>query len=117
MNDATAILAGLVVLVPLAILWISALFHIIARRPDLSLPWKGAWSATVILLPFIGVMIYAAVRPPRPPKRTGTDDPSVVAAAMEQTRELVAAHDRGAIDDEEFAAGTARIFGLTRTAV
>lgn len=106
-----------VVIVPLAILWISALFHIIARRPDLSIPWKGIWAATVVMLPFVGVMIYAIVRPPLPPGRTADHDPSAIAVAVEQTRDLIAAHERGAIDDETFAADKARIFGLTRTSV
>lgn len=106
-----------VILVPLSVLWALALLHIMTRRPDLSTSWKGIWSATVIMLPFVGVMIYSMLRPPRPPKRNGPDDPSAVARALEDARELAAAHERGAISDESFAAGKAQLFGVTKPVV
>ena len=106
-----------VVLVPLLILWLAALYHIIARRPDLSVTWKGIWSVVVVFLPYVGVFLYGMLRPPRPPERTGGKDPTVIDAAFAKLDELDTAHDEGAIDDAQFAGGKRAVFGLTDSAV
>jgi hypothetical protein len=106
-----------VVVIPLAVLWVVALFHILARRPDLSVEWKAIWSAAVILVPFVGLLLYAVLRPPRTPKRSGGEDPSAVSRAVQRIRELSAAHEEGEVDDESFAAQKAIIFGLTDSTV
>lgn len=105
------------VLIPLAVLWVVALFHILARRPDLSLAWKGIWSATVILVPYVGLLLYAMLRPPRTPKRSGGEDPSAGSRALQRIRELSAAHEDGEVDDKTFAAQKAMIFGLTESTI
>ena len=83
--DATLLLTALVI-VPLVILWIAALFHIVVRRPDLSFGRKAIWSGLVVLVPYIGVLMYAALRPPRPPTPTGGEDQTAAGAAIEATR-------------------------------
>jgi len=106
-----------VVLVPLVILWLTALFHIVAKRPDLSIAWKGIWSAAVVFVPYVGVLLYGMLRPPRPPERTGGKDPTAVDAAFARIGELQTAHDEGAISDAEYAEGKRMVFGLTDSTV
>jgi len=101
-----------VVLIPLLFLWAAALFHIFRRRPDLSPSWKGIWSAAVVLIPYLGVLAYSITRPPRKPQESGTTEPEAVSRALDRLRAVAVAHDRGEIDDREFAAVKAEIFGL-----
>ena len=105
-------LATALVLVPLAILWIVALFHIVVRRHDLSFGRKAIWSGVVIVVPYIGLLIYAALRPPRPPTPTGGEDQTAAGAAIEQLSQLAAAHNEGSIADEEFSRRKYAVFGL-----
>lgn len=101
-----------VVLIPLVFLWAAALFHILRRRPDLSAPWKGIWSAVVVLVPYLGVLIYSITRPPRTPQVTGSAEPGSVSRALVRLRTTIEAHDRGEIGDREYEATKAEIFGL-----
>ena len=105
---------ALVVLViaPLFFLWIVALFHIVARRPDLSIGGKGIWSAIVLLLGYAGLLLYVMFRPPRPVTRTGVEDGPVGRNALRRLSQLIADHDAGSIGDEEFARDKAAVFGL-----
>jgi hypothetical protein len=104
--------AGAIILVPLFALWVLALFSILVKRSDLSLGWKGIWSAVVIFIPYVGVLIYAFVRPPAQTKRLGSDDPTATGQAIDQIHHLVADHEAGTITDDQFAAGKALIFGV-----
>jgi hypothetical protein len=108
----TASLLTALVLVPLAILWIVALLHIFLRRRDLPFARKAIWSGFVILVPYVGVFFYAALRPPRPPTPTGGEDQTAAGAAIEQLSRLVTAHDDGSITDDEFAQRKYAVFGL-----
>jgi hypothetical protein len=109
--DTTLVLTALV-LIPLVVLWMAALFHIVVRRHDLSVPRKAIWSGLVILVPYLGVLLYAALRPPRPPTPTGGEDPTAASTAIEQLAGLVDAHDAGSITDQEFSQRKAAVFGL-----
>ena len=102
-----------VVLVPLLILWVVALFHILVRRKDLSVRGKLIWSGFVIVVPYVGLLIYAALRPPRSPTPTGGEDRTAAGAAIEQLAQLVSAHEDGSISDEEFSQRKYAVFGLT----
>jgi len=66
----------------------------------------------VILVPYLGVLLYAALRPPRPPTPTGGEDPTAASTAIEQLAGLVDAHDAGSITDQEFSQRKAAVFGL-----
>jgi hypothetical protein len=101
-----------IILVPLLALWVLALFDILVKRSDLSIGWKGIWSATVIFVPYVGVLIYAFVRPPAQAKRFGSEDPTTTGQAIDQIHHLVADHETGAITDEQFATQKALIFGI-----
>ncbi len=110
--DATFLLTALV-LVPLVVLWIVALVHILFRRHDLSFGRKAIWSGVVIVVPYIGLLIYAALRPPRSPTPTGGEDQTAAGTTIRQLSRLVTAHDDGSITDEEFAQRKYAVFGLT----
>jgi hypothetical protein len=112
MTSDLRLVSTVVVIVPALIIWLAALVHIVARRPDLSFSWKGIWAIVILAVPYIGVFIYTMLRPPRSPRYSGTDDPTAVSAAIAQLRSLTTSHADGIIDDEEFAAAKARIFGL-----
>ncbi|MGB9358351.1 MAG: PLDc N-terminal domain-containing protein [Acidimicrobiia bacterium] len=109
---------ALVVLViaPLFVLWIVALFHIVAGRPDLSIGGKSIWSAIVLLLGYAGLLLYVMFRPPRPVARTGAEDKAVGRKALRRLSQLIADHDAGSISDEEFARDKAAVFGLEQAA-
>jgi len=52
----------LIVLVPLLIAWAYALIDIV-RRVDIGVGAKALWAVCVILLPFLGTLIYLLLRP------------------------------------------------------
>jgi hypothetical protein len=96
------------IFLPLLLVWTFALFDIF-RRDDLRGALKALWVAVVILLPFVGTIVYLIVRP---------------AGATPEERELLAAaggaaelqvladlHDRGKLTDAEFSAEKARLLG------
>ncbi len=116
MIESERIAAVAIVLIPLGVIWIVALFHIIVRRNDLSIGWKGIWSAAVILIPYVGVLIYAFVRPPVPVKRSHDNDPTATRRAIDEIHRVVADHDSGSITDAQFASKKAAIFGTGSTA-
>lgn len=113
MNETERIVAVAIVLIPLGVIWILALFHIITRRSDLSIGWKGIWSAVVILIPYVGVFIYAFVRPPVQGKRSGNTGPTATRAAIDEIHRLVGEHNDGAITDDQFASKKAAVLGLS----
>ncbi len=114
MSDTGQIVAVAIVLIPLAVIWALVLFHIIVRRSDLSIGWKGIWSAAVIVIPYIGVLIYAFVRPPAPVKGLRDTDPTATRRAIDEIHRLEANHESGSITDREFAAEKSAIFGLAQ---
>jgi hypothetical protein len=111
-SETETIVAVGIVLLPLTAIWLLALFNIVARRGDLSIGWKGIWSAVVILIPYLGVLIYAIVRPPAQMKGLGNSDPTVTGQAIDQIHRLTTEHDSGAITDGDFASRKALIFGI-----
>ncbi len=112
MNDAEQAIAIAIIVIPLAGIWIVALTHIIAKRSDLSLGWKGIWSTVVIAIPYIGVLIYAFVRPPTPLRGDRDSDPTATRTAIDEIHRLVSEHDDGAITDVHFASKKAAVLGL-----
>ncbi|MEA3502697.1 MAG: hypothetical protein U9R47_07975 [Actinomycetota bacterium] len=112
MSETQEFLAVAIVLIPLVVMWVLALFNITVRRHDLSIGWKGIWSATVILIPYIGVLLYVIVRPPAQPKAPGRSGPTAADQAIDQIHHAIAEHDSGSITNEEFAAQKADVFGI-----
>ncbi len=112
MREAQTIVAAGLVLVPLAVMWLIALFDIITKRGDLSIGWKGIWSAVVILIPYVGVLIYAIVRFPAQVTGPAHNDSTATSQAIDHVHRLVMDHESGSITDEEFASDKAVVFGL-----
>lgn len=112
MSETANLAVVAIVLIPLFVIWALALFNIVARRKDLSTAWKVAWSAVVILIPYVGVLIYATVRPPRVLQGLGSSDTTATGQAIDEIHHVVAEHEAGAIDDSRFAADKAAIFGM-----
>jgi MFS family permease len=114
-TEAESVAAVGIVLVPLLAMWVLALFHIVAKRSDLSIGWKAIWSATVLLIPFIGVLIYVFVRPSAPSRGPAHKSESVTRKAIDEIHGLIADHESGSITDDQFASRKAAVFGLGGT--
>ncbi|GIG68485.1 SHOCT domain-containing protein [Phytomonospora endophytica] len=114
----------LLIWLPLMMLWGFALVDIF-RRDDLKGWLKALWVVVVILLPFLGTLIYLIVRPvgATPAERDAIDEGSRAFVAKytpdnsaEQLRVLSDLHDRGKLTDAEFTAEKARVLGAAPTA-
>jgi hypothetical protein len=109
----------LLLFIPLAMIWAFALLDIF-RRDDIGGGSKALWVACVILLPFLGTLIYLIARPSGATReeRVMIDEanrefaeryaPSNGASELSVLADL---HDRGKLTDEEFAAEKARLLG------
>ena len=115
MNEAERVVAVAIVLIPLGVIWLVAFYHIIAKRSDLTIGWKAIWSAIVVLIPYVGVLIYAFVRPPAPMKGSRHDDPTATKRAIDELHHLVEGYDSGSITDDQFASKKAAVFGMAET--
>lgn len=109
----------LLIYIPLLLVWGFALVDIF-RRDDMSGWLKALWVIVVVLVPFIGTLIYLLFRPAgaTADERRAIDagnrefvekySPSNTA---EQLRVLADLHDRGKLTDAEFAAEKSRLLG------
>ena len=59
------------IIVPVAILWVFVMFDIFAR-PDLNGGQKALWVLLILVIPFIGALIYLAARPQVPERPAAT---------------------------------------------
>jgi hypothetical protein len=50
------------------VLWVRAVIDV-WRRQDLSTAAKSAWAIIMLLVPFIGLLVYTMLRPGNPPMR------------------------------------------------
>jgi hypothetical protein len=105
------------IFLPLLLVWTFALVDIF-RRDDIGGGWKAVWVATVILVPFVGTLVYLMVRPKgaTPDERALAELTRDSAAASgggvaSQLQALADLHDRGKLTDDEFAAEKARLLG------
>jgi Phospholipase_D-nuclease N-terminal len=107
----------LLIYVPLILVWGFAILDIF-RRDDLHGPAKAVWLVVVILLPFIGTVIYLIMRKPgaTPEEREAMDAASrdfvertSTATTAEELKTLADLHDRGKLTDSEFASEKARV--------
>jgi hypothetical protein len=107
----------LLIFLPLVMVWVFALVDIF-RRDDMGGVAKALWLVVIILLPFLGTLIYLLLRPAGATKeeRVAIDEASrefvqrySSPTAADQLRTLSELHDAGKISDEEFAAGKAKV--------
>ena len=105
---------------PLAMVWAFALIDIF-RRDDIGGGSKALWLACVILLPFLGTLVYLVVRKPGATRAerellgaaASAGSPANGVAALTQLADL---HDRGKLTDSEYAAEKARLLGAESSA-
>jgi cbb3-type cytochrome oxidase subunit 3 len=104
----------LLIFLPLVMVWAFALVDIF-RREDMGGGSKALWVLCVIVLPFLGTMLYLVLRPSesargeRARSRYATrDQPSDSVIELAALADL---HDRGKLTDAEYAAQKARVLG------
>jgi hypothetical protein len=51
------------VVVLFIVMWVRAVIDVFRRRPDLSGGGKVAWAIGMLVIPFIGLLIYTMLRP------------------------------------------------------
>ena len=54
-----------IVVVLFLVLWVRAVVDVWGHRPDLSGSAKAAWTLIMLILPFIGLLLYTMLRPSR----------------------------------------------------
>jgi hypothetical protein len=105
------------IFLPLLMVWTFALVDIF-RRDDMRGVQKALWVAVVILLPFVGTIVYLIVRPvgATPEERQLLEAAGqAYADTATQLQALSDLHDRGKLTDDEFAAEKARLLGTAST--
>ena len=109
----------LLIFLPLIMIWAFALVDVF-RRDDMGGGSKALWVACIILVPFLGTLIYLITRPAgaTPEERQMMDEASRDFVAKytptdtaPQLQTLSDLHDRGKLTDAEFAAEKARVLG------
>lgn len=107
----------LLIYIPLIMIWSFALVDIF-RRDDIGGGSKALWVVVVILLPFVGTLIYLIVRPAG---ATAVERQALDAASRDfveryspdskaqQLAVLADLQERGKLTEEEFAAEKARV--------
>jgi hypothetical protein len=99
------------IFLPLIMVWVFALVDLFGRE-DLSGGWKVLWLFVIVLLPFFGAVIYFLVRPPTAEERAAELRVATAAGSpSEELERLINLHERGKIDDDEYARLKARIVG------
>jgi signal transduction histidine kinase len=105
----------MLIYVPLLLIWGFSIFDIF-RRDDLSGGWKALWFAVVLLIPFLGTLVYLLTRPPGATREerqaieqsARTYAPNDTASQIKVLAEL---HDAGKLTDAEFASEKAKLIG------
>jgi hypothetical protein len=107
------------IFLPLAMVWAFALMDIF-RRDDLNGWSKALWVTCVILLPFLGTLIYLITRPSEAAREQRVmAEPAnryTPSNELSQLATLADLHDRGKLTDDEFAAEKARLLGTSSPA-
>ncbi|MFD0595967.1 SHOCT domain-containing protein [Catellatospora coxensis] len=112
----------LLIFIPLLLIWAFAIVDIF-RRDDLSGWLKALWIVVVILLPFLGTLIYLIFRQPgaTAQERRAMDQASrefvekySPSDSAQQLKLLSDLHDRGKLTDAEFAEEKSRVLDAAR---
>jgi Phospholipase_D-nuclease N-terminal len=96
---------------PLAMIWAVTLLDIF-RRDDMGGGSKALWVACVILVPFLGTLVYLVSRPSgAAAQERATADGAPASSGVAELATLAELHDRGKLTDSAFAAEKARLLG------
>ena len=104
-------------------IWLAiSIFSDIFRSPDLSGGMKAVWTIFVIFLPYLGVLVYLIARGSKMQQHALDDakrrdeqfrgyvqDVVQTPNVVDQLSSLADLHDRGVIDDAEFAKMKAKV--------
>lgn len=110
-------------------IWLLLLFRVFAdifRSHEMGGVAKALWTIFVIFAPFLGVLVYLIARGDAMAQHAAADAAAQEAAfssyvkqaagsttgAGDQLTKLAALHDSGAISDEEYEAGKAKILAV-----
>lgn len=112
-EETTRVLLVIGITVPLFLLWMVT-FVDIARRRDLSLLRKMMWTAVTFFGVYIGIAVYAAMRPVPEVFGKGLRQTIPETSATVSTLETLRAdHAGGSIDDADYLAKKRNLLGLT----
>ena len=117
MNDGISFWDGFLLMliwIPLIVCWAFALMDLF-RRDDLSGWAKALWLIAIIIVPFLGVLIYFIVRP-----MTAQDvemreeyakevDFQKTATSVDRLAKLTELHEKGVLTDEQFEKKKAKL--------
>lgn len=100
----------LVIWIGLFLTWSISIWDIF-RRHDLSGGAKAGWFILVIVIPFIGTVIYLLVRPRNLDAHVTTEmvEGASPQSAAQQIETLARLHEAGHLTDEEFARQKAKL--------
>jgi hypothetical protein len=106
------------IFLPLAMIWAMALVDVF-RRDDMGGWAKALWVVCIVVVPFIGTLIYLGTRPrgATPEERAAASGSAAYGAPYAPSSEvgeltaLADLHERGKLTDSEFAAEKARLLG------
>jgi hypothetical protein len=107
-STAWEVLWVILIVIPVTLSWVAAIFDLLGRRRDL--PWwaVGLWLLFILILPVLGMLIYFITRPTLPEEqaavqaavnRARADQTASYAGALKDLSDL---RERGVITDEEF---------------
>jgi hypothetical protein len=114
-DDALQAVRWVAFVAPLIILWIAG-FWDLTHRDDLSVLRKSVWAAFFILTLYVGLAMYFATRPVRPPAGKG-DTRSVPRASriVADLEALSTAHRADGITEEAFLSQKRELLGLSES--
>ena len=101
----------LFIFIPLVFLWVAVIFDIF-RRTDLSGWMIALWLFIIIVIPFIGALIYFIIRRPTEQEKqaieetqaeySATKKRSTAAGVAESLEKLAGLKEKGVLTEEEF---------------
>lgn len=112
-EETTRLLLFIGITVPLVLLWIVT-FVDIARRRDLSILRKAMWAAVTFFGLYVGIAVYAAMRPmPEAFGKGLTGTVPEISATVTTLEMLRAEHADGSINDADYLVKKRDLLGLT----
>ena len=91
------------IFIPLIMMWVFALADLF-RRQDIGGATRVLWLFAIIVLPFLGVIIYFLVRQPTEEEQRAmaAAAPTAGGSASDELERLAGLHEKGTINDEEY---------------
>ena len=111
-DDAFPVLLWVGFTAPLVALWVAG-FWDLAHRSDLSVLRKAVWAALFVLTLYIGLALYFATRPVKPPSGKGTSQTVPRASGIvAELESLSDARNANEMSDDTFVERKRELLGL-----